>query len=157
MYPFLVAALTSGLLVSGTAARTPQPPQNPATYVGADACKGCHAVQYDAWSKTKHARALRALSVEEQGSAKCIKCHSTGPAALTGAEASASEQVNVQCEACHGPGSAHVNAAKAGEKLVKTAAIEESTCTRCHSEESPHFKYFSFFGMKNFVHPKGSH
>lgn len=157
MYPFLMAALTSSVLAMGIAARTPEPPQNPTTYVGADACKTCHAVQYDAWSKTKHARALRALSLEEQGSAKCIKCHATGPSEAIAAVDSAPGNPNVQCEACHGPGSAHVNAAKAGGKPVKTSEIEESTCTRCHSEESPHYKYFSFLGMKSFVHPKGSH
>ena len=158
MSRFLMAALTSGLLVTGMAARTPQSPQNLASYVGADLCKDCHAGQYAAWSKTKHARALRALSPEELGGGKCLKCHVTGSPQMITDEGSTPGHPNVQCEACHGPASAHVEAAKAGNaKPVKTTEIEEKTCTRCHSEESPHYKYFYFNGMKTFVHPKGSH
>ncbi len=156
MARFLMAALTSGLLVTSIAARTPQPPQDPATYVGADTCKDCHAAQHTAWSKTKHARASVALSADELKKEACIKCHATGPLATIAAEGSLPERQHVQCEACHGPASAHVAAAKAGNaKQARTAGIEEKTCTRCHCAESPHFRYFFYDGMKSFVHPKG--
>ena len=158
MARFLMAALTSGLLVTGIAARTQEPPQTAptSTYVGADACKGCHADQYTAWSKTKHARALAALSPDERKNGKCMKCHVTGSPETIAAEADTPGRPNVQCEACHGPASLHVAAAKAGNaKQQRTTEIEEKTCTRCHSQESPHFKFFYYEGMKTFVHPKG--
>jgi hypothetical protein len=160
MARFLMAVLTCGLLVTGIAARTPQPPQTPptATYVGADACKDCHADQYGPWSKSKHARALAALSAEEQAGGQCIKCHVTGSPETIAAEGAKPTFPNVQCEACHGPASRHVEAAKAGNaKQARTSEIVERTCTRCHSQESPHYKYFSYLGMKNFVHQKGTH
>jgi len=158
MLRFLMVALTSGVLVTGIAARTPQPPQTPAPYVGADMCKDCHAGQYAAWSKTKHSMALRRLSAEDKAGGKCIKCHVTGSPQMIAAEGSTPGHPNVQCEACHGAGSAHVDAAKAGNATqVKTAKIEEESCTRCHSTESPHFKYFTFDGMKSLAHPKGLH
>lgn len=159
MFRPLMAALTSGLLVASVAARTPRLPQDAPTptYVGADACKGCHADQYDAWSKTKHARSLGALSADERKDIQCMKCHVTGSPETIAAEADTPRRPNVQCEACHGPASLHVEAAKAGDaKQRKTTDIDEKTCTRCHSKESPHFKYFYFPGMKTFVHPKGS-
>jgi hypothetical protein len=160
MARFLMAALTSGLLVMGMAARTQAPPQPTPTrtYVGADACKDCHADQYGAWSKTKHARALAALSSDERQISQCMKCHVTGSPETLAAEGATPSRPNVQCEACHGPASLHVEAAKAGNaKSQPMTAIEEKTCTRCHSQESPHFKYFYYEGMKSFVHPKGSH
>ncbi len=157
MARFLMVALTSSLLATGIVARTPQSPQTPATYVGADTCKECHADHYTPWSKTKHARALDALSVAEKGGDQCIKCHVTGSPEMIAAEGSTPAHPNVQCEACHGPGRAHVDAARAGNvKQARTMEIEEKTCTRCHNQESPHYKYFYFEGMKSFVHPKGT-
>jgi hypothetical protein len=158
MHRFIMVALTSSVLVVSIAARTPNPQQILPSYVSAGACKACHADEYAAWSKTKHSMALSRLSAEDKESGKCIKCHVTGSPDMIAAEGSTPGHENVQCEACHGPGSAHLDAAKAGNaKQVKTVPITEATCTRCHSPESPHYKYFSFDGMKSLVHPKGSH
>jgi hypothetical protein len=157
MARFLTAALTCGLLVASMAARSPQSPQTPSTptYAGADACKTCHTEQYTAWAATKHARALGALSLGERKDGQCMKCHVTGSPETIASERDTPSRPNVQCEACHGPASLHVAAAKSGNAAQqKTVAIEEATCTRCHSKESPHFKYFYYLGMKQFVHPK---
>src|ERR1043165_3838637 len=53
------------------------PAGNPADFIGAEACAGCHADQGDLVAKTPHA---------------------TGPAGAT---------YRTGCEGCHGPGKAH--------------------------------------------------
>ena len=65
----------------------------------------------DAWSKTKHAKAIDRFGRDERKAGNpCIGCHITGskdPVEIEGQLVNA----NVQCESCHGPGKAHVEAA----------------------------------------------
>jgi hypothetical protein len=147
----LRAIVTAAVLVVAAAARaSAQEPTPTPTFVWADACKTCHAAQYDAWAKSKHAHALARLSTTERGG-DCIRCHVTGAPALAGDLSNA----NVQCEACHGAGRAHMDAATGG--AAKPAAIvrkpAESACVGCHSDKSPHFKFFSYPALAPLVHP----
>ncbi len=131
-------------------------------YVGADKCKMCHKAEFEAWSKTPHAKAFDALKPEEQKKAECTVCHVTGEtaekAALNG----------VQCEACHGGGADYkkptiMNAAKwkadaaAQKKLAVEAGLIYPTaenCQRCHKQEgNPNYKPFDFAKMQPLVHP----
>ncbi len=124
-----------------------------ADYVGASACKACHTAQYDAWEKTKHAHAITRLSTAERDASQpCVGCHITGATlAADGINA------NVQCEACHGAGRAHLDAAAAGAakpgSIVKKPS--EGTCVKCHSDKSPHFKFFSYPALVPLVHQVG--
>jgi len=125
----------------------------PETYVWAVACKTCHPAHYAAWEKTKHANAITRLSGAEREPGACIGCH------VTGADELAPDKVNanIQCEGCHGPGRAHVQAATGGAArpgaITKTPS--EATCTRCHSDKSPHFKFFSYPALAPLVHQLG--
>jgi hypothetical protein len=105
-------------------------------FVGAEACKSCHAAQYAQWQTQDHAHAIQALSKDHrERDAACFSCHSTGafhpkgpqlPSQMTAA------YENVQCEACHGPGKDHVAAQKPGQM---NRASDASTCTVCHDGE----------------------
>ncbi len=105
-------------------------------FVGADACKGCHAAQYAQWQTQVHAHAMQALAKDgHERDASCFACHSTGafhpkgpqlPSQMTAA------YENVQCEACHGPGKDHVAEQKPGQM---NRAADASTCTICHDGE----------------------
>lgn len=112
------------------------------SYVGTNNCKMCHKLQYDSWSKTKHANAWAALKPEEQAKPECAECH------IVGKTASDSLIVNVGCEACHGPGSAYKNMKTMKDKALASAAgllpITEATCVRCHNTRSPQFKGFDY-------------
>lgn len=145
----ILAAAIGVCAAAGARAQDAAPPPG---YVWAAACKDCHRAQYDAWEKTKHAHALGRLSDMDRG-ATCIGCHVTGAPSLAGDLSNA----NVQCEACHGAGRAHVDAAAGG--AAKPAAIvrkpAESTCVQCHSDRSPHFKFFSYPALAPLVHPVG--
>ncbi|MGE5244979.1 MAG: multiheme c-type cytochrome [Betaproteobacteria bacterium] len=120
-------------------------------YAWAAACKECHAAEYAAWDRTKHAHAINRLSgSEKDADGKCISCHVTGAPSLLADDVNA----NIQCEACHGAGKAHIAAAAGG--AAKPGAIvavpAESVCVQCHSEKSPHFKFFSYAAMAGLVH-----
>ena len=136
--------------------RTAAPPDASAqtgSIVGAEACRDCHAAQFKAWSTTKHARALSKLSGGDRGSGKCIRCHVTDTVEMLAASKDSPKFENVQCEACHGTGRAHVEAAKAGNAATaKMAAMGETSCTRCHNKESPHYKTFIYAALAPLVH-----
>lgn len=117
------------------------------TFVGVDKCKLCHKLQFDSWSKTKHATAWAALKPEEQAKAECAGCHSTNGAALP----------NVQCEACHAAGSDYKVMAVMKDKEKAIAAglniPDEAYCTtKCHNNKSPQFKGFDFKTAVTKVH-----
>jgi hypothetical protein len=160
-----IVLLTGVLFVTAFAARQPTSitlaaaaqqaasPPTMADYVGADTCKDCHGEIFTAWSRTKHAQALSKLPAADRASGKCIGCHVTGPADAILAEGAKPTHPNVQCEACHGPGRLHVAAAFAGDASnARTTKIDETSCTRCHNETSPHYKPFYYSAMVGLVH-----
>jgi len=120
-------------------------------YAGAGACKTCHAEIFDAWQRTKHARAIDKLTPSERQGDACIRCHVTGSPAQIAAEGAKPSLPNVQCEACHGAGAAHAADPSSKTGLAKTPS--ESACTSCHNDKSPHFHGFVYGAMSGFVHP----
>lgn len=156
-----MVALSGVVFVASLAARQPSvvslvaasPHSSQSEFVGADTCKDCHNAVYQAWSRTKHAKALSKLQAANREGGTCIGCHVTGSPAMIAAEGANPSHPNVQCEACHGAGKAHVDAAKAGDASnVRTTKIAESTCTRCHNDTSPHYKPFFYSAMVGLVH-----
>ena len=148
---WIAAAAFAGLCVPAIAvAQDVAPPDG---YVWADACKDCHPKQYDSWKKTKHATAILRLSAADRASGQCVGCHVTGVRQIAEKEVNA----NVQCEECHGAGKAHVAAAASGGAAAASIARKpsESSCTACHSDKSPHFKFFSYSALAPLVHQHG--
>jgi hypothetical protein len=84
------------------------------TFVGSDACKGCHKKAYEIWKKSGHGHAYQTLVKAERPSLRqhdpeCIVCHTVGfghTGGFKGAEVT-EKLKNVGCESCHGPGSIH--------------------------------------------------
>ncbi len=149
---FILVMLTS-VSVAVVSATPASAPQQPDAFVGADACRECHLNYYQAWSTTKHARALDKLSGSDRSSGKCVRCHVTDTAAMLTASNDNPKFPNVQCEACHGAGRAHVEAAKAGSPATaRTDTLTEKSCTRCHNEESPNYKTFIYAALVSLVH-----
>jgi hypothetical protein len=141
------ALLALGLDVSPRAATAPQQP-DPTAYAWSDACKDCHKDIHEAWSKTKHARALERLSSAEQKQ-ECVRCHITGTAEPV-QRGSKVLNAGIQCESCHGAAAAH-----AADPAVKTGLAKqpaESVCLACHNDRSPHFRGFFYAGMSRLSH-----
>ena len=117
------------------------------TYVGVDKCKLCHKIQFDSWSKTKHAKAFDSLKPEEKAKKECIDCHVT---------AGNKDLAGVQCEACHGAGSDYKTLAIMKDKAKSVAAglkiPAEKDCLVCHNKKSPNFKGFNFADAVKKVH-----
>lgn len=110
------------------------------SYVGAQACKECHAEAFAAWEKSRHATAINTLKeTKQEYDPECVTCHTTGfgrRGGFTNMEDSP-ELANVQCESCHGPGAKHVE--KPTHDYGKT---QEERCRSCHTEElDPDFDY----------------
>jgi DmsE family decaheme c-type cytochrome len=104
---------------AGAGAAAPAPPPNPADYVGAETCKGCHEEAYNRFSHTKMGR----LFLKQPRNA--------------------SERL--ACENCHGPGKAHVDQGGGGKgkdpKLITFAKNDPTpvdrrndVCLSCHTK-----------------------
>jgi hypothetical protein len=121
-------------------------------YAWAEACKDCHQDIYEAWEKTKHARALDRLAGSEKQS-DCVGCHlAAGDKPVV--VGSKTVNAHVQCETCHGPAKAHVEAARAGRTGPSglTRIPEAPACERCHNAKSPKFKGFFYRVMLPLCH-----
>jgi hypothetical protein len=154
----LVVALAVLALACATGARAqePSPAASPSPYIGADACKACHATIYESWSKTKHARAGNRVRDEDLESGACLGCHATGSAAQLNQERLKPSLPGVQCECCHGPARAHA-ASEPGKPPVMTGLTrhpQAGECERCHNPRGPHFQGFVFTAMKALVHAR---
>lgn len=131
MFPVSVFLAVELLIIGPLAANEGKEREWEKNYVGAEACKQCHASEYDAWLNSNHASAFSHLSVSEKEDSACIQCHSTG--------LSTSLQ-NIQCESCHGAGKYF-----AAEPIMKNRklAIEKGlviptaeNCESCHNAEA---------------------
>ncbi len=132
-------------------------------YIGAAKCKMCHnkpatGAQYKQWADSKHAKAMESLKGDEKNDPKCLKCHSTVGHVDEDLIASLKVEEGVSCESCHGPGSGYKakSVMISREKSIAKGLIipDESTCTACHNEESPHFKGFNYEEyLAKVIHP----
>jgi peroxiredoxin len=125
-----------------------------ADYVGSDACKSCHEVEFATWLASPHAQALASLEGEQASAkAECLQCHTTGFGLPGGFEASNAARehpdlARVGCESCHGPGSAHVpegakrfgDILSLGDKCGSCVILQ--ICGACHDEDrDPGFEF----------------
>ena len=153
----LVMIPTLGLMLNfvlwGNASRSVVSEKLPSrgTYAGSEACKSCHAVQYNNWLKTKHARAFASLIKEgKQNKPERVRCHVTGYGERTGYvdEKQTPELKNIQCEVCHGPCAYHTKVNFIDTKITRESTVGNRTgtylfiCLSCHDEK--HSAGFNF-------------
>jgi peroxiredoxin len=124
-----------------------------ARHVGSDACRSCHAAEYESWAAGPHARALATLEAKHKtGDANCLKCHTTGFGREGGFQPGAGASVQpdfarVGCESCHGPGGDHLGAEKKigtivslGDKCDSCVILQ--ICGSCHDDANdPGFEF----------------
>jgi hypothetical protein len=85
------------------------------SYVGSEACAGCHAPQFAKWKESGHSHAFEALErlakrpAGRQFDGECVVCHTVGLGYKTGYrdDLLTPHLKDVGCESCHGPGAGH--------------------------------------------------
>lgn len=120
--------------------RKPRPaPKGQASYIGSEACGGCHASALAWWKTHPHGHAYDTLvERNKQYNLSCVGCHVTGYEQPGGSTVTHNAGlVHVGCESCHGPGSLHL----ADPKQIVRAPVE-TTCLGCHNAE--HSDQFDF-------------
>ncbi|MEZ4330934.1 MAG: multiheme c-type cytochrome [Myxococcota bacterium] len=125
-----------------------------AAYVGSEACRSCHAKEFETWAASPHARAVATLErAGQQTEADCLSCHTTawdkpGGFAPGTPVASAPDLARVGCESCHGPGGDHVGARaprvgtilSLGDKC--DSCVIQKVCGTCHDKANdPGFEF----------------
>jgi peroxiredoxin len=123
-------------------------------YVGSEACRSCHAAEFDVWQASRHGRATESLaSAGKAADAGCLRCHTTGFGSPGGFPRDASapahaDLARVGCEACHGPGGDHVKegAPRAGTILSLgdkcDSCVILQICGSCHDDANdPGFEF----------------
>jgi len=113
-------------------------------FIGAEACKTCHARAYSTWKGSNHAKAFSALEhVSKSFDPNCLQCHTVGfnaPGGFIDMDVTAS-LTNVQCESCHGAGRRHV-ASGGSTPLNNNAWKPTEMCAQCHIRtHSPSFDF----------------
>jgi hypothetical protein len=110
-------------------------------YLGVGTCQGCHAAEFEVYTKTAHARAFATLASEfVHRDTNCVGCHVTGYGDQGGfggirMRGTAVDLVDVQCEACHGPGAEH-------SRDGAYASRARDACVRCHTpNDDPDFDF----------------
>jgi hypothetical protein len=115
-------------------------PAPPATYVGSQQCRSCHAGEYARFEKySKMARSYSDVLLMKRGLTpqeyqKCLECHTTGfgkPGGFSSVEQTP-RMKEVGCEACHGPGSTHVQSSDPRDIQKVTS---ENTCKTFHDSD----------------------
>jgi peroxiredoxin/nitrate/TMAO reductase-like tetraheme cytochrome c subunit len=125
-----------------------------AKYVGSDACRSCHAKEFETWSSGPHAQAVATLQAKgKAGNAECLQCHTTGLGRVGGFPpggdvADHPDLARVGCESCHGPGGDHV--AESSRKLGSIVSLGDKCdscvilqiCGTCHDDANdPGFEF----------------
>jgi Cytochrome c554 and c-prime len=111
----------------------------PADHIGAETCKACHPMAYEAWKDGPHARALASLPEARRKDARCTVCHAPDlDKGLSG----------VSCESCHGGGrvyaQAYVMRDRELARAVGLADPGERTCLGCHTDSTPSLGRFEY-------------
>jgi cytochrome c554/c'-like protein len=110
-----------------------------ADHIGAETCKACHPLAYEAWKEGPHARAPESLSEAQRKDARCTACHA--PETEKGAR-------GVTCETCHGGGRLYAHAyVMRDRELARAVGLvdpSEKTCLGCHTESTPSLTRFEY-------------
>jgi peroxiredoxin len=124
-----------------------------ARHVGSEACRSCHAKEFETWSASPHARAVASLEEKHKSNdANCLKCHTTGFGREGGFANNAStskhpDLARVGCESCHGPGADHVADPKKAGAIVSLgdkcdSCVILQICGSCHDDANdPGFEF----------------
>ena len=107
------------------------------SYIGAQACAGCHDNIRSTELNTPHASAFTDpdfVAAGGQTNSSCLACHTMGFGLPTGFvnQSKTPQLANVQCENCHGPAGNHA-ANPDDTTVIPRVEIAATVCGGCHS------------------------
>ncbi len=111
----------------------------PADIIGAETCKSCHPLAYEAWRYGPHARGAESLPEASRKDLRCLSCHA--PDADKGL-------AGVSCERCHGAGRLYSQPfVMRDRELARAVGLVdpgEKTCAECHTDSTPSLGRFEY-------------
>ena len=125
-----------------------------ASYVGSDACQGCHTAEFETWNESPHGQSLASLAKKNKSEdGTCLACHTTaygrpGGFPDSGPAAAHADLARVGCESCHGPGGDHIaqdaqrrgTILSLGDKCDSCVILQ--ICGSCHDDANdPDFNF----------------
>ena len=106
-------------------------------------CKACHEKQYQDWSQTKHARALKTLVDGKNTTPDCLPCHSEVFRASQRYIPVDQQNAGVECATCH------MNALPHGlerKDMAVRSKVDPKICVECHTKDrSPTYDVKTYF------------
>lgn len=119
-------------------------PPVPPAFLTAEACRDCHATDFELWERSGHAHAMQTLiDKKSEFNPQCVGCHVVAFQRANGfTDLKTTPQLaNVQCEACHGAAARHVK-----DPSVPYGRAGPMSCVRCHNpENSPNFEFNAYW------------
>jgi hypothetical protein len=110
------------------------------SYVGSDACSGCHEQEYNGFVKyAKKSKSFNSIERVKKGLTEeeikgCYVCHTTGfgkPGGFISIEKTPHLK-NAGCEVCHGPGGVHIKTTNR-QDIKRKMTLKD--CDVCHTSE----------------------
>ena len=110
------------------------------SYIGSDACKGCHEQEYNGFMKyAKKSKSYNSIERVKKGLTEdeikgCYACHTTGygkPGGFISIEKTPHLK-NAGCEVCHGPGEYHIKTTNR-QDIKRKMTLKD--CEACHTSE----------------------
>ena len=116
------------------------------SYVPSASCRRCHKPQYNAWKKSRHARAWATLVKEKKtGDPSCVYCHTSGFGTKKGfrSHRETPKLANVNCQDCHALSlTAKGKHPKGFPKKSPPPRVTQSRCLICHTKVTdPKFQF----------------
>lgn len=107
-------------------------------------CRACHLQQYEDWSKTKHAKALKTLVDAKSTTPECLQCHSEAYRDMQRYTPSSDPTASgVECQTCH------MNALPHGmerREMAQKSTVSPQICLSCHTHDrSPKYNEKTYF------------
>lgn len=113
-------------------------------YYTPETCKPCHKSQYEQWSKTKHARALKTLVDDGRVNQDCLPCHSEDYRRTRSMIIEKDKIGGVECQTCHGDILPH-GSERSG--VAQKSKVPPTLCLTCHTKQrSADYDEEKYFG-----------
>lgn len=112
--------------------KTIEGPPTSGGYLHPRMCRACHSYEYQDWTTTKHARALKTLDQINRLLPECLQCHSEAYRRARVINIPPDGIAGIECITCHKLPNPHWNEQRAPSGTWK---VDPKLCKECHTPE----------------------